>query len=181
MARIPPVVPSEALSWVRVALERHCARFQTHVTNMKCTLAHSLTAFDVYMQWYIVFDDMRLMLGLRQAHLYSYAIAKGCNCFLWGTYFYKFIEDAGEDPKNLQLKEKERLLMEFGRAIAINHGKTDQELFDKLSKFHNPRRMVDIVSYAGQMVAACVFSNAMEVELDDYLKGYVADAEKDLL
>jgi len=178
MARIPPVVPSEALSWVRVALERHCSRFQTHVTNMKCTLAHSLTAFDVYMQWYIVFDDMRLMLGLRQANLYGYAISKGCNCFLWTTYFRKFIEDAGEDPEHLELKEKEAALMDFGRAVAVNHGKTHQALFDKLSKFHNPRRMVDIASFAGQMVAACVFSNAMEVDLDNYLKGYVTETEK---
>lgn len=175
MARIHPLIPSEALSIVRCELERHCSRFKTHVTNMKCTLAYSLSAFEVYMQWYVVFDDMKLMLKERQANLYGYAISKGCNCFLWTTYFRKFIEDEGEDPENLQLKEKEQLLMEFGRAIAINHGKVDQELFDKLSKYHNPRRMVDIVSFAGQMMATCVFSNTMEVDLDDYLKGYVTE------
>lgn len=178
MARIPPLIPSETLSIIRAEIERHCARFKTHVTNMKCTLAYSLTAFEVYMQWYVVYDDMRIILGERQADLYAYSIAKGSNSFLWSTYFRKFIVDRGENPEELRLTAKEQLLMDFGGAVAANHGKIDQELFDKMSKHYNPRKMVDITSFAGQMIAACVFSNVMEVDLDGYLTGYLEGAEQ---
>jgi len=178
MARITPLNSETASTLVIAEFERHCIRFKTRITHMKGILGYSLTAFEVYMQWYIVYDDMRIILGERLANLYAYSISKASNCLLWTVYFRKFIEDAGEDPEAISFTEKEQLLTDFGKAIATNHGKTDQELFDKLSKHYNARKMVDMISFAGQMIAACVFANATDADLDDYLLGYLTDADK---
>lgn len=178
MARITPLSSETAPTLVLFEFERHCIRFKTRITNMKGILGYSMTAFEVYMQWYVVYDDMRIILGERLANLYAYSISKASNCLLWTTYFRKFILDAGEEPEQIRFTEKEQLLMDFGSAIATNHGKTDQELFDKLSKHYHVRKMVDLISFAGQMIAACVFSNATETDLDDYLTGYELASEK---
>jgi hypothetical protein len=178
MARITPLNSETASTLVISEFERHCIRFKTRITNMKGILGYSLTAFEVYMQWYIVYDDMRIILGERLANLYAHSISKASNCLLWTTYFRKFILDAGEDPEEIQFTEKEQLLTDFGKAIAANHGKTDQELFDKLGKYYNVRKMVDIISFAGQMIAACVFANVTEADLDFYLEGYEPGSDK---
>jgi hypothetical protein len=172
MARITPLSSETAPSIVLAEFERHCIRFKTRITNMKGILGYSLTAFEVYMQWYVVYDDMRIILGQRLVNLYAYSISRASQCLLWTTYFRKCIIDAGENPDKLKLTERDRLVMEFGKAIGSNHGKTDQALFDKLSRLFNARKMVDIISFAGQMIAACIFANATETDLDFYLEGY---------
>jgi hypothetical protein len=127
---------------------------------MKGILGYSLTAFEVYMQWYIIYDDMRIILGERLANLYAYSISNASNCLLWTIYFRKFIEDAGEDPEAISFTEKEQLLTDFGKAIATNHGKTDQELFDKLSKGGGFRRIPAGISHrCRQVIMVCRSSN----------------------
>lgn len=177
MARIQPLHPSDSTSIVRAEYERHLRRFKSNVTNMKGILVHSMNAFEVYMQWYILYDDMRLTLGARLANLFGYAISKASNCLYWTTYFRKFIIDNNENPEDLQLKEKEKLVMDFGSAIAGNKGIIDQVLFDKMSKHYNERRMVDIIAFAGNMIGTCVFANTMETDLDEYLCGYESETD----
>jgi len=177
MARIQPIHPSESTSIVRAEYQRHCTRFKSYVTNMKGTLIYSINAFEVYMQWYILYDDMRLILGARLANLYGYAISKASNCLYWSTYFRKFIIDNRENPDELQLKEKEKLVMDFGTAIASNQGVVDQVLFDKLSKHFSERRMVELIAFAGNMIGTCVFANATETDMDNYLCGYETGTE----
>jgi hypothetical protein len=177
MARIQALHPGDSTSIVRAEYERHLRRFQSQVTNMKGTLVHSMNAFEVYMQWYILYDDMRLILGARLANLFGYAISKASNCMYWTTYFRKFIIDNNENPEELQLKEKEKLVMDFGSAIGANQGIIDQALFDKMSKLFNERKMVDLIAFAGNMVGTCVFANVTETDLDEYLCGYESGAD----
>ena len=80
MARIQPVSDNELQPSVKVAFERHVKEYNARITNMKATLGHSLLAFEVYMQWYPLYEEVEKILGKRMAYLYAYSISNASDC-----------------------------------------------------------------------------------------------------
>src|SRR5688572_29934685 len=101
MARISPIQNRELQPSVQMAFERHVKEYNTRITNMKATLGHSLIAFEVYMQWYPLYEEVEKILGKRLAYLYAYSISSSSECMLCSTFFRKIIIDAGEKPDKL--------------------------------------------------------------------------------
>src|SRR3954447_24806453 len=122
MARIQPIPESERTQPVWKAFERHTEEYNAKITNMKATLAHSLLAFDVYMQWYPLYLEVEKILGKRLAYLYAYSISKASDCPLCSTFFRKIIIDAGEKPESLELTSFEKDVIDFGSSIAKYQG-----------------------------------------------------------
>ena len=123
MARINPVSNSELLPSVKAAFERHAKEYNARITNMKATLGHSLLAFEVYMQWYPLYQEVEKVLGKRLAYLYAYSISTASDCPLCSTFFRKIIIDAGEKPENLVLTASEKEVLEFGSSISGYQGR----------------------------------------------------------
>src|SRR5437764_209591 len=129
MPRIHPlpqeVTPPEVLE----SYQQHQQQYNARITNMKATLGHSQVAFEVYMEWYRMYERIIEITGLRLAYLFAYAVSKSSNCPLCTTFFRKIIIDNGEQPEALELNDNEQLLLDFGSAISENKGKISDELF----------------------------------------------------
>lgn len=174
MARIKPLVVEEAPVDIKEAFQKHVTDYPgSRITNMKATLGHAPLAFEVYMQWYPLYEKIKQFLGNRQAYLYSFSISQGSNCPLCSTFFRKIIIENGESPDRLQLSEEEELLLEFGSHIAQHQGRVPDNLYEAIRQKYSTEQVILLVAFAGQMVATNVFNNALEVEIDEYLSPYL--------
>jgi hypothetical protein len=173
MARITPVAESELQPSVQIAFERHIKDYNARITNMKATLGHSLLAFEVYMQWYPLYEEVEKILGKRLAYLYAHSISTASDCPLCSTFFRKIIIDAGEKPEDLGLTSSEKNVIDFGSSIAKSGGNIRDEVFNALSGHYSKTEMVVLIAFAGQMIATNVFSNVVETDIDEYLLKYL--------
>jgi len=173
MARISPVTNNELQPSVQIAFERHMKEYNGRITNMKATLGHSLLAFDIYMQWYPLYEQVEIILGKRLAYLYAYAISKSSDCPLCSTFFRKIIIDSGEQPESLLLDPGQKEIIDFGSGIAKHQGNINDYLYDSVANRYNKKEMVILIAFAGQMIATNVFNNVIETDIDEYLLQYL--------
>ena len=169
MARINPL-PKEAVSpSLQEAFDKHTKSFKASITNMKATLAHSPLSFEVYMQWYPLYEKVKQITGERTAALFAWSVSNASNCPLCSTYFRKFLAETGEDPESLHLNEYEQSLLEFGSAISQHKGCIANHVYNNVAAHHTTEEMVVLIAFAGQMIATNIFNNVTETEIDDYL------------
>ncbi|GAA4456172.1 hypothetical protein GCM10023189_25020 [Nibrella saemangeumensis] len=174
MPRINPLPEDQASDDLRADWERHIADYPgSRITNMKATLSHSRLAFQVYMQWYPLYEEVKTIVGNRLAYLFAHAISQGSDCPLCTTFFRRIIVQNGERPEDLQLSDDERLLLRFGSEMAQNKGDVLDELYQEIEQRYTPEQVVRLVAFAGQMIATNVFSNALRVDIDEYLYPYL--------
>jgi hypothetical protein len=173
MARIKPLTGTELSPPIQKAFDDHVEKYQSRITNMKATLGHSLPAFEIYMQWYALYAEVKKILGERLAYLFAWSISHASNCPLCSTYFRKIIIDKGESPEKLELTDHEKEVLDFGSAIATQQGNIDNDVYSKLAKRFNNKEMVVIIAFAGQMIATNIFNNVIETEIDEYLFDYL--------
>ena len=173
MSRIQPLSIKDASAETIAAFELHKSSYNARITNMKATLAHSLVAFEVYMEWYRLYEQIKNITGERMAYLFAYSVSKSSNCPLCTTFFRKLIIDNGEKPDDLILTEQEQLLLDFGSEISAKQGKITDELFEQISKFYTTEQLVELIAFSGQMIATNVFSNVIDTDIDEYLFSYL--------
>ena len=173
MSRIKPLSENEVSPSVKIAFERHIKEYNGRITNMKATLGHSLPAFEIYMQWYPLYEEIKKILGERLAYLFAWSISNASNCPLCSTYFRKTIIDAGENPENLELTDSEQKLLDFGSAIAQQQGNIPDTVYKDVAQKYSEKEMVLLIAFAGQMIATNVFNNVIETEIDEYLANYL--------
>jgi alkylhydroperoxidase family enzyme len=173
MARIDPVSEKDISSSLQQAFDEHVKTYHSRITNMKATLAHSLPAFEVYMQWYPLYEEVKKILGQRLAYLFAWSISYASNCPLCTTYFRKIMIDKGENPEDIKLSLFEQDVVDFGCAMAINHGHMDNEVYNKAAKHFSDKDMVSLIAFAGQMIATNIFNNVIQTEIDEYLSDYL--------
>jgi alkylhydroperoxidase family enzyme len=171
LTRIPPVDYESAPPSIRAAHDAALRRFG-RVTNMKATLLHSIPAFDALMTWYDLREEVVPFLGERLADLFSHAISTGTDCLICSTYFRKALADAGENPDDLSLDERERTVVEFGVSLAQPFSRVPDDVFERLSAEFSQEEIVALTAFGAMMLATNVINNALDVELDDYLLAY---------
>ena len=174
MARIVPLTDDQLQPSVKSAFEQHVKQYNARITNMKATLGHSLLAFEAYMQWYPLYEEVEKIIGKRLAYLYAYSISQSSDCPLCSTFFRKIIIDAGEKPENLVLTPPEKNMLEFGSSIAMYQGNIGDHVYNAIAKQYSEKDMVILIAFAGQMIATNVFNNVIETAIDDYLSSYLA-------
>ena len=174
MPRITPLPAENTTPDVQAAFDAHVTDYPgSRITNMKATLGRSLLAFQVYMQWYPLYEEVKKILCNRLAYLYAHAISEGSNCPLCTTFFRRIIIDNGERPEDLTLTNHEQAVINFGSAIAQNKGEIPDELYASIGEWYTDEQIVILVAFAGQMIATNVFNNVLEVNIDDYLYPYL--------
>lgn len=171
MTRIKPMDHETASPDARAAYEDH-ERHHGRMTNMKRTLLHSLPSFHALMEWYTLRDTVRPFLGDRGATIFSHAISAETDCLICSTFFRRILIDAGEDPEDLALDDRERLLVDFGRQLAQNPKGVDDGLYERLTKFFAPDQIVALTAFGAIMLATNIFNDALRVDLDGYLEPY---------
>ena len=174
MPRITPLPPGEAPPNVQTAFDKHVAEYTgSRITNMKATLGRSLLSFQVYMQWYPLYEQVKQILSNRLAYLFAHAVSEGSNCPVCTTFFRRIIINNGEQPEALQVTDHEQLLLDFGSEIARNKGEVTDALFERISQSFTDEQIVLLVAFAGQMIATNVFNNVLNVDVDEYLYPYL--------
>lgn len=142
------------------------------ITNMKRTLLHSVPAFKAYMEWYTLREEIEQFLTEREADVFAHAISTGNDCLVCSTFFRRILIDNGEDPSNLSLGDREKVLVEYGRLLVKESNHISDELFARLQAFFTEKEIVLLTAFAGLMIATNLFNNALQVPLDDYLQKY---------
>lgn len=173
MPRITPLLFADTPLETLAAYELHKSEYNARITNLKATLGHSLIAFEVYMEWYRLYTRIKEITGERMGYLFAFSISKASNCPLCTTFFRKLIIDYGESPDALVLTEQEQLLLDFGSAIAQNQGKISDELFEQVNQLYSTAELIELIAFAGQMIATNVFSNVIDTDIDEYLFAYL--------
>ena len=173
MPRIKPIPESDVSPLLQQAFDEHARKYHSRITNMKATLGHSLQAFEVYMQWYPLYEEVKKILGERLAYLFAWSISYASNCPLCTTYFRKMMIERGENPESLELTSFEKEVVDFGSAIAINQGHMDEKVYQKFAGSFSEKEMVLLIAFAGQMIATNIFNNVIQTEIDEYLSDFL--------
>lgn len=174
MPRITPLPKTEETPEIQAAFETHVTDNPgSRITNMKATLGRSVLAFQVYMQWYPLYEAVKKIVGNRLAYLYAHAISEGSDCPVCTTFFRRIIIDNGERPEDIQLTAEEQQLIDFGSAIAQHKGEVSDKLYAPIAERFTEAQVVVLVAFAGQMIATNVFNNVLEVDVDEYLYPYL--------
>ncbi|HWQ26169.1 MAG TPA: hypothetical protein VN367_05230 [Chlorobaculum sp.] len=171
MSRISHVVYEEAEPEIREAwdkvIEKHGA-----VTNMKAVLLHSPTALNAVLEWYSLYAKVKPVLGQRLTILFCDAISRENACQLCSSYMRKGIIDSGEDPENLVLSERDKVIVGFGRQLADDPNRITDEAFSKLYDYLTEAQIVELTAFGALMIVNNVFNNALRIDLDDVLAEY---------
>ena len=174
MPRILPLDAEATPPETKISYNQHKAIYNARITNMKATLGHSYNAFQAYMQWYPLYEDVKAIVGKRLAPIFAGSISEAAECPLCSTYFRKAIIESGEDPESLQLTEQDQQLLNFGAAIAANKGFVPDETFAPIRVRYSDRDIVVLTAFAGIMIATNIFNNVVETQIDDYLHPFLS-------
>ncbi|MFN4314461.1 MAG: hypothetical protein ACK4E0_09225 [Chitinophagaceae bacterium] len=177
MARIPQMDINRLSPSVKVALERHLRTNNGIITNTNLTLCHSLPALEVYMQWYVMYDEIENLLGKRMAALYALALSSTSESPLCTAVFRKLVAESGESADHLQLNRQEQALYQFGSAIAKYSGNISDYVYNAISVDFKTNEMVLLIAFAGMMVATNIFNNTAETNIDSHLAAYVQESK----
>ncbi len=165
MERITKINLETASEEVRAAAEAHKAKGY-RITNQKLTLLHNVTAFQALEdQSYALDRELARLVGKRAADFYEYAISLENDCLVCSTYFAKLLRDNGiEDFANFDFTEEEKLLIEYGRAIADDPKGVSDELFQRMRSAFDEETLVVVTTMGVFMLANNAFNDILRVQ-----------------
>ncbi|EPE94636.1 hypothetical protein [Rhizobium grahamii] len=177
MSHIPQIDYATASEEIRSAHDEE-VRARGRMTNMKRTLLHSPAAHRIYAEWFTLRAELSAIAD-RPIWIFSHAISKAAKSKIATTFFRRALINAGSNPDALLLSEEEVLLDAFGRAIVADSNAIPTEIWAKLKGRYAPKTLVDLVAFAGIMLATAVFNNVVEVDFDPELEAFAESASED--
>ncbi|WP_192247540.1 hypothetical protein [Mesorhizobium silamurunense] len=171
MAHLAPIDYATASAEIRAEHDREL-ELRGRMTNMKRILLRSPAAHRIYAEWFTLRDLLRPTLDDRAIWLFSMAIAETMRAEIPVTFFRRALIDSGLDPEAIQPTAEETLLIEFGKAVAADASTVPDATWAALKARYDETLLVNLTAFAGIMVATCVFTNAVKVDLDPELEGY---------
>ena len=169
MSYVPQIDYEVAAAPVREAHDEE-VRLRGHVTNMKRTLLHSRRLPPT--GWYTLRDELRPAIGDRAIWVFSHAISAANDCLICTTFFRRALIDAGFSPEDFEPTEEEELLIAFGSAIASDSNHVPPDIWAQINERYDTVTVVNLVAFAGIMIATNVFNNVIQVTLDLELEVY---------
>jgi hypothetical protein len=171
MAHLSPIDYATASEDIRAEHDRELA-LRGRMTNMKRILLHSPAAHRIYAEWFTLRDLLKPSVDDRAIWLFSKAIAETMRAEIPVTFFRRALIGGGLDPEAIEPTADEALLIDFGKAVAADANAVPDATWAALKARYDETLLVNLVAFAGIMVATCVFTNAVKVELDPELEAY---------
>jgi hypothetical protein len=171
MAHLSPIDYATAPDEIRAEHDRELA-LRGRMTNMKRILLHSPAAHRIYAEWFTLRDLLKPTLDDRAIWLFSKAIAETMRAEIPVTFFRRALIDSGFEPEGIAPSADEALLIKFGKAVAADANAVPDETWAALKARYDETLLVNLTAFAGIMVATCVFTNAVKVDLDPELETY---------
>jgi hypothetical protein len=170
MSHIPLIDYDTASEAIRAAHDKE-VKVRGRMTNMKRTLLHSPAAHRIYAEWFTLRAELA-GIGDRPIWIFSHAISKACKSKIAITFFRRALISNGFNPDALVLSEEEALLDAFGKAIVADSNAVPAEIWAQLKQRYDAKTLVDLVAFAGIMLATAVFNNVVEVDFDPELEAF---------
>lgn len=167
MARVKLTPPEELTGKEKEAYEKLQAAGK--ITNMKLFMLQDYGTFEAFMGWYPSWESLVNAVGIRAATIYAHAVSTTNSCMLCSLFFISDLQALGLDPDNLELEEKEELLVRLGQQIVKDATAVPDELIEELKKFYTDKEIIVIVGFAAQMMATNNFNSVLHVDIDERL------------
>ncbi|CCM78713.1 hypothetical protein [Rhizobium mesoamericanum] len=174
MSHIPQIDYATSNEAIRAAHDEE-VRIRGRMTNMKRTLLHSPVAHRIYAEWFTLRSELSAIAD-RPIWIFSHSISKAANSTIALTFFRRALINAGFNPDALLLSEEEALLAAFGKAIVVNSNAIPPEIWTQLKARYETKTLVDLVAFAGIMLATAVFNNVVQVDFDPELEAFAEGA-----
>ena len=176
MAMIQPIDYATASEEVRAEHDRELS-LRGRMTNMKRTLLHSPVAHRIYAEWFSLREELRPALDDRAVWLFCQAISLESRAIIPVGFFRRALINAGLTPETIIPTEDEALLIDFGKAIVKDSNAIPEELWERLKARYDEPTLVNLVAFAGMMIATAVYTNVVKVDIDPELGAYLGGFE----
>ncbi|OWW04590.1 hypothetical protein ATY81_00955 [Rhizobium sp. R72] len=176
MSHIPQIDYATSSEEIRAAHDEE-VRARGRMTNMKRTLLHSPVAHRVYAEWFTLRAELSSIAD-RSIFVFSHAISESAGSMIAITFFRRALINAGFDPDDMIFSEEEILLNAFGQAIVDGSNAIPTEIWTKLKHRYDAKTLVDLVAFAGIMLATAVFNNVVDIDFDPELEAFAKNADQ---
>lgn len=147
------------------------------MTNMKRTLLHSPEAHRIYAEWFTLREELRPAIDDRAVWLFCLAIAIESRSIIPVGFFRRALINAGLKPETVVPSADEALLIEFGKAMVANSDAVPDAIWDRLKARYDQPTLVNLVAFAGIMIATAIFNNVVKIDIDPELLPFLEGFE----
>jgi alkylhydroperoxidase family enzyme len=164
MAIISEINPETAPASIQKIIANHLAEGHA-LTAEKRTLLHNAAAFNaVEAGSYALDDELQRLIGKRAADFYEYAISLQNDCLVCSAYFSRLLEKNHIDFATFDFTDDERLLIEYGRAIARAPKHVPEDLMRLMQQTFTEEQLVVITTMGVFMIANNYFNDILNVD-----------------
>ncbi len=163
MARIEPIVYGNMSDEAKSAYDEYSKKSKPN--NIKMTLLHNVTAFEVMNGFHRLCDEAKGFLSELDVNLFCYAISFENDCMACSAIFKSFLDEQGVDFDTLIMTPAQQALVSLGRNVADNPHEVYDDQFDELREFFNDEQLVVITSLAAMMAASNIFNTVFDIEI----------------
>lgn len=147
-------------------------RLRGRMTNMKRTLNHSPVALRIYGEWFSLRDELAPVLGNRAIWIFCHALSLASDSAVGIGFMRRALIEGGDNPDALMLDDTEALLVRVGTAIASHPKSIAGDDWRALQALYPAKTLVDLIAFAGQMIATNIFTDAVGTTIDAELAPY---------
>lgn len=163
---ISEIDPENAPEEIRQIIKTHLAEGY-QLTGEKRTLLHNGPAFNaVEGGSYAVAKELERYIGRRAAVFFEFAVSEENECIVCVTYYRNLLRKMGIDLATLEYTPREKLLVEYGKAIGHDPKNIPDDLFDRLKEEFTEEEIVVITAMGVMMVANNFFNDILRVRPD---------------
>lgn len=135
------------------------------LTNEKLTLLHNVTAFHTLEESSYELDrELQRLIGKRAADFYEYAISLQNDCLVCSAYFSRLLEKNHIDFAIFDFTDDERLLIEYGRAIARDPKHVPEDLMRLMQQTFTEEQLGGNYHNGVFMIANNYFNDILNVD-----------------
>ena len=164
MSYISKIDPETAGEKEKEVIRDHLAQGY-RLTNEKLTLLHNAEAFKaIEDSSYSLDRELQRLIGKRAGDFFEYAISEENDCLVCSAYFSRLLEKNHIDFATFDFTDDERLLIEYGRAIARDPKHVPEDPMRLMQQTFTEEQLVVITTMGVFMIANNYFNDILNVD-----------------
>lgn len=162
MAWIKPITYEEASEDARKIIDERNGALQSE----KCAilLKNAVVYDSVEKNGWRMDDELQRLVGKRMGDLLEYVISVENNSVICSKYFTKCLEDQGINFETTEFTNQEKLIIEYGQAIARDFHNIPEDLKKRLKEAFTEEQIVVITGMAVVITADNYFETIMDLQ-----------------
>ena len=162
MAWITPVTYETASDEVKAIIDER--GHDVLKSNKVATLLKNAVVYDsVEINGWRMDAELQRLVSKRLGDLLEYVISKENDSYICTNYFTKCLKEQGIDFETTEFTEEEKLIIEYGQAIARDFHNIPQDLKERLRKVFTEEQIVVITGMAVVITADNYFETILDL------------------